>query len=179
MPNELDHLWKIDIKKASAVPPLIVRERLKAVIDKITGTSSRTYKQRGAIATDPRIIPVWNRKIVAEKICYEINREHPSIIQAFEKLECDQELDFELILKSIENSFPIDAIFSDVGSNPTGLKDSDMERGDMLAIAKISISIWRQQGIDEEIILANLKALDPIRNYWREIQSGIVELLKE
>ncbi len=35
MPNELDHLWKIDIKKASAVPPLIVRERLKAVIDKV------------------------------------------------------------------------------------------------------------------------------------------------
>ncbi len=33
LPNNLDNLWQIDVKKSTASPPLVIRHRLKKIID--------------------------------------------------------------------------------------------------------------------------------------------------
>ena len=45
IPNTLDADWKIDVRKASAQPPLAVRNRLKKIIEKIGEPSKRTYTE--------------------------------------------------------------------------------------------------------------------------------------
>ena len=47
IPNSLDHLWKIDIKKSDASPPDIIRNRLKQVIERIEYSGRKVYKQKG------------------------------------------------------------------------------------------------------------------------------------
>lgn len=177
MPNELDHLWKIDIKKASAVPPLIVRERLKTIIDRITGTSKKTYKQRGAQLTEPTIIPVWQKRVVNEKIYYELNRDYPSLLGLCESIDEGQKRDLELYLKTAESAFPIDALFADMGERPTDMSKSGLVKDDLIEIAKTSIEIWLTMGLSHEEIILNLRAMEPIRSSFSSIESEIYRIL--
>ena len=43
IPNSLDDLWTLDVKKSSAIPPEELRNNLGAAIDKIAETSKRTW----------------------------------------------------------------------------------------------------------------------------------------
>src|ERR1017187_3190157 len=47
IPNTLDSLWALDIKKSSASPPPEVRRRLAQIADRIVGPSRRVHKYRG------------------------------------------------------------------------------------------------------------------------------------
>ena len=46
IPNNLDHLWKIDVKKSNAMPPQFVRENLENN-SKIEIAGVRVYKHKG------------------------------------------------------------------------------------------------------------------------------------
>lgn len=61
IPNSLDHLWTLDIKKSVAVPPEVVRKNLAPIIEKLAGSSRRTWTYRGNKETDDSKIHVWNR----------------------------------------------------------------------------------------------------------------------
>lgn len=47
IPNTLDDLWTLDIKKSSAIPPAEVRENLRMIIAKMADRSQRTWTYRG------------------------------------------------------------------------------------------------------------------------------------
>ena len=47
IPNDLDDLWTLDIKKSHAIPPAEVRNSLQTVIDRIADKSKRTWTFRG------------------------------------------------------------------------------------------------------------------------------------
>ena len=61
MPNSLDAVWKIDVKKASAQLPAGVRERLRRIIEPLGATSKRVYTTRGRRLIEENRIPVWSR----------------------------------------------------------------------------------------------------------------------
>jgi len=122
MPNGLDHLWKIDVKKASAQPPLVVRERLKKIIDEITGASNRVYTSRGRRVTDPSVTALWTRRIDKNEVHYEINREHPNIASLANGLDAGRQAELFHVFQALERSFPVDALYSDVAGQPESLK---------------------------------------------------------
>jgi len=43
IPNTLDDLWTLDIKKSSALPPAEVRKNLEIIIDRIAERSNQQY----------------------------------------------------------------------------------------------------------------------------------------
>ena len=43
IPNTIDHLWKIDVKKSNAMPPQFVRDKLSNIISKIEVAGIRVY----------------------------------------------------------------------------------------------------------------------------------------
>ena len=53
IPNDLDDLWSLDIKKSSVAPPEVVKRALLRIIDRITDCSTRTYTSRGQRPTIP------------------------------------------------------------------------------------------------------------------------------
>ncbi|MGF1817104.1 ATP-binding protein, partial [Vibrio splendidus] len=47
IPNSLDHIWKIDVKKSNANPPESVRKGLKQIISEVEYSGRRVFKQKG------------------------------------------------------------------------------------------------------------------------------------
>ena len=174
MPVELDDLWKIDVKKASAAPPLVVRQRLKSVIDKIAGASNRVYTERGRRIVESNTTPFWARRVDKNQISYELNRQNPTIAGLFERLDEAQATEFEGVLKLIERSFPSDALFSDLAARPENIEfgpiDTDLLKGTL----KLTIGYLREAGLDDEQIVHQLRRSDPYSRNW-EVAEPIVQ----
>lgn len=78
IPNSLDDLWTLDIKKSTATPPEEVKRNLSVIIQKISEGSKRTWTYRGKKETNDNIVHVWNRLITRDgNVLYEVNPDHP------------------------------------------------------------------------------------------------------
>lgn len=117
LPNSLDHLWKIDVKKSHASPPAIIKNRLKKIIEKIAGASTRVYKSRGARLTRSDVA-FWERYSARGEIRYTINKSHPMIDTFVKDLSREKKHEFSEILDLIADFFPKDALYADLGNNP-------------------------------------------------------------
>ena len=47
IPNTLDHIWEIDVKKSTATLPDLIRRNLQTIVNKSLTTSEKVYKYRG------------------------------------------------------------------------------------------------------------------------------------
>ena len=168
MPNELDHLWKIDVKKSSAQPPLIVRERLKKIIDRICGASHRVYTQRGQKLVDPRVNAFWARRVDKGEISYEIDTEHPAIKGFYEVLDNDQVKKFNILLKVFGEYLPIDSLFGDIASHAENVVSGSCGKEDLKSLLEITCKLYKQQepNISYETIIANLRKTEPFKSNY-------------
>jgi len=114
LPNNLDNLWQIDVKKSTASPPLVIRHRLKKIIDKIAGSSTRVYKARG-YRNNSTTTAFWERFSARGEIKYSINNKHPLIQNFLSSLNSNQKKEFFELLKLIANFFPKEMLYSDFG----------------------------------------------------------------
>lgn len=117
IPNDLDDLWTLDIKKSTAIPPEIVRRNLKALIERMSEKSKRTWTFRGKKEVDDHIEHVWNRlKTNNGGYLYEINRNH-SIIEGFVNQYPDSKNYLYALLKQIEGTIPLNALYVDLSAD--------------------------------------------------------------
>ncbi|CAA6818327.1 MAG: FIG00715517: hypothetical protein [uncultured Sulfurovum sp.] len=170
LPNSLDDLWKIDVKKSKASPPLIIRQRLKKIIEKIIGSSTRVYKGRSRRASD-NSIAFWERTSARGEITYSINKEHPIIESFSKKLNKEEEYEFEKILKLISNFFPKDTLYADIGNNnPQSINKLDIPNIELEEMAKYKVLKEREFMTDNEFI-NYFKSTEPFsvyKNSWEE-----------
>ena len=164
MPPGLDHLWKIDVKKASAQPPFSVRQHLKRIIEQITGASGRVYTSRGRRLLDPEVNSLWVRRIDKNEITYEINREHPILEHFLSLLEEEQLCDFKAVLKVVEQCFPVDAFFSDTASNPETLGRTEIPEEILRQLLDVALELYKGQGMKLAEITSTLAKTEPYRS---------------
>lgn len=114
IPNTLDNLWTLDIKKSVAIPPESVRKNLSNIIERIANSSKRTWQFRGKKETDETCNKIWNRnKTRDEGIYYGINRDHPMLKKLITKNNNNRNF-IESLLLLIEREIPINQIFLDL-----------------------------------------------------------------
>lgn len=118
IPNTLDHLWTIDVRKSRAQPPEAVKKRLRAILDRIREGAKRPYAHRGSIATSPAGEPVWIRKYHNDHISYSPNKQHPLIEEFRADLPIAMRQKFEGLLSVIGASLPFGTLFNDMASRP-------------------------------------------------------------
>jgi hypothetical protein len=178
LPNSLDDLWKIDVKKSNASPPSIIRERLKKIIEKIAGTSTRVYRARGHKRSSSNSA-FWERYSARGEIKYSINKEHPFIKQFNEKLSNEQQNEFNNILQLVGSFFPKDTLYSDLGTNnpkeinKISIPDIELEE---MAINKIK---HEREFMTNKEFLKYFKSTEPFNIYsksWDEFIEKIGEL---
>lgn len=116
IPNSLDHLWTIDVRKSAAYPPQPVRDRLRTVVSRIAEGSRRVYTFRGRKANSDDVLHAWERNLTRMGVEYLVNREHP-LIKAVEAITDDhyQQL-VQRLLRTLETTFPFDAVYADMAS---------------------------------------------------------------
>ncbi len=117
IPNTLDNLWTLDIKKSSAIPPEEVKTNLLNVINNICEKSKLKYTKRGKIETNDNSIHIWNRMKARDGgFYYEINRDHP-IVQLIKEQLGTNNSSLDTLLLQIERSIPINQIYVDLNND--------------------------------------------------------------
>ena len=174
IPNTLDSLWTLDIKKSSAIPPEEVRENLAHVIDKIGEKSKVKFTRRGKIETDDSQIHLWNRMKARDGgFYYEINRNHP-IVDAIASELVDSKQLYSL-LTQIERSLPLNQLYIDLNNDEHVENDRTQEDAEI----EKAIKDMLPQGFskDEKVkFLEKLMDIPPYKDYGDVFDKVIKEI---
>jgi hypothetical protein len=117
-PNSLDESWTIDIKKSRARPPLLVRERMRQIIGRVTGASTTIHRGRGQKLFDEVTAPLWERYADQGRIRYTVNSGHPLMEQLRSRLGAEDARLFALIIDAVGAAVPVEMIYSDYSLTP-------------------------------------------------------------
>lgn len=108
VPNSLDHLWVLDIKKSSASPPRELREALKNLAGQFIKPSTRVQQFRGRRSKDADgLTRMWDVIVDRNSFRYEVNREHPVIKSFADSLEPTRLERLEGLIEALEQTFPV------------------------------------------------------------------------
>lgn len=125
IPNSLDHLWTIDVKKSVAVPPEAVRVNLRRTIDRIRQASGRTLVYRGRQADTGMVTPGWKEISDRSGVRFEINRDHPAVAALRSVLEPGRQALLESLLRVMEQAFPMEALYARLAEDKRPHRVSD------------------------------------------------------
>ena len=160
IPNSLDHLWVLDIRKSIAHPPEAVRLQLKRTIDRIREQSRLTHISRGHKETQKGIEHGWVRVFADGKVRYEINREHTAIKALMEGLDASIARRIDAALRVIESSFPVESMYVDVASDQRISKSEDQKNW-LLGIAKALLEGISKDSVLRKGLIQNLHLIEP------------------
>jgi hypothetical protein len=176
IPNALDHLWTLDIKKSSAHPPEVVRRNLGRTVDRIAERSRQTYKFRGRRTQRDGIIHTWNRIQGRSGISYGINREHPVVMALFESLDDDQRQLFRSVLDTIESTYPADSLYADMASDrPRAIEEQDLNALRELALQVLDAAKNLRA---RSTLLGILHTIEPFSSY-PDLTTAIVKEIED
>jgi hypothetical protein len=170
IPNTLDDLWTLDIKKSSALPPAEVRKNLELIIEKIAEKSKRTWVFRGKKETDDSIAHVWNRMKAAKGgFYYEINRDHPVVEQIRSNPESAQKL-LESLLHLIESSLPLNQLYIDLNNDEQIKNDQILTEKEIIQMIREVLAI--QSSLEaQKRMLEMLETIEPYINYPNAVKT--------
>ena len=115
IPNTLDDIWSIDIKKQNAVIPKSILNSLTKAVTETMEFSVKIQNHRGRIAKiNDDLDYIWNREKCRDKYSYSINR-NSRIFELLKTNVDDEAMSyFEMVLEEIERSVPYQQIYIDI-----------------------------------------------------------------
>lgn len=119
IPNTLDDIWSIDIKKQNAVIPKSIKNYLAKAVETAMELATKVQVHRGRVAKiNDDIDYIWNRvEGRGKKYFYNINRES-RMFQLLKNHVDDEAMSrFEMVLEEIERSIPYQQIYIDISQN--------------------------------------------------------------
>lgn len=164
IPNDMDDLWTLDIKKSYALPPAAVRKNLEIIIEQIAERSKRTWTFRGKREVSDNTVHVWNRmKNPRGGYYYEINREHPLVQKILEK---DDALSAPLdaLLKQIELGLPLNQLYVDLNNDEQLGNDSEQDAKEVAEAINSTLSMFETK-FEKEQMLDSLSSIEPFSAY--------------
>jgi len=176
MPNGLDAEWKIDVKKASAQPPFLVRNRLRRIIETIGATSKRVYTARGRRRTTDSRLPMWIRVQDKNQISYQINREHPVVATYLSRLDNGLLSEFVRLLELSESTLPMDMFFADMGSAPDLIADITTSDETLRHAVYTTAMRLREAGVKPGELIDMMQCAEPFKSNWERTRVLLADL---
>lgn len=179
IPNTMDAEWKIDVKKASAQLPPVVRERLKKVVDRFVGTSKRTYRSRGRKLVDETRFPIWIRVQKDGQIVFRPNLEHPVFQTYSDQLPGDLQEGFERCLRIVGAGLPVETLHAELVGNAESVvadetSDSDLEE----LVHSLAVNLL-ETGISTDALENNMRNYPYLRAKWDTVEPILKKFLIE
>ena len=166
MPNSLDAVWKIDVRKASAQLPPTVRRRLQSIIEPLGAASKRVYTTRGRTLTENNRIPVWSRVQNKNEIVYRINDDHPMVLALLSKLPSEVRGDLLRVVEVVGTALPIDALLADLGGGMDSVVSSSMSEEALCYAAFTTFTHLIEAGRSRDDALTIMHVAEPFRSNW-------------
>lgn len=112
MPNCLDELWTIDVKKSMAIPPEVVLKNLRRIVSPIIKAGKRKYRFRAVNETKKDGgIQLWMPQETRNGIIYCINPEYPILQELMSEIHSRNKMN--TFLRLLEQNIPVNAIHTD------------------------------------------------------------------
>ncbi|GAB2605029.1 ATP-binding protein [Ramlibacter solisilvae] len=159
--NSLDHLWTVDIKKSTAVPPEAVRRNLRRTIERIRGASGRTLTFRGRQANLELITPGWTEMVDRDGVRFDINREHPAIRSLRAHLESTEERLLDNLLRILESSFPVQVLYSRLAGDSRHHDATHLGEAAFREMVETVLDGWAPGDPARLAFLTNLHLIEP------------------
>lgn len=155
IPNSLDHIWDIDIKKSTASLPNSIKQNLKFIVKRTIGSSERVYTHQGNKLINDEHDHVWELRKTREATFFEINKELLIYKTFLESLSTEQAKHFKAFIKLMEATVPFKAAYTLLAKNEeTFDKDySDEAKSIIEELSKIG-------NVDVNILYKELKNID-------------------
>jgi hypothetical protein len=111
IPNTVDDLWQLDIKKSRAEPPQAVRSHFRRVIERVVGTSKRVHSFRGRREADADVVRLWDKIRDRAGVRYEINADHPAIVALLPRDDAPRRRQLLSVLDDLSSHFPLSDLY--------------------------------------------------------------------
>jgi hypothetical protein len=175
IPNSLDYMWGIDIKKSTANLPDIIKKNLyNCVYESILGSESvHSYRGRNT-NTNKNINYIWERIATREGYQYKINTDIPQIQVLVESLNAQQRQLFNILLRDIEKTFPSSTLYLDVSKGHLAEESINVDTQDNYEMIMQQIDAAKKMGMDLSVIINPFLKLEPYC-----LDKELVKLLNE
>lgn len=115
IPNSLDYMWSIDIKKSSANLPDIIKKNLYNCVYESISNSERVHNYRGRKTKENQEFDcVWEKISIRNSFHYQINRNIPVMKILKESLPENHLKLVDEMLQMLEKTFPSESLYLNV-----------------------------------------------------------------
>lgn len=163
IPNNLDALWDIDIKKSTASLPEDIKEQLKTIVLNATGRSEKVYRYRGRKATNDNLEHVWDVIVDRDSTIYKINRENDVYKRIIDSLSDENRGYMEMLTKMIETSFPFRDVYwrlAKSGMNDKSPVDREIDIEETIKMGENYLNLLMSNGMNLEEAFERIKKVD-------------------
>lgn len=181
IPNTLDDIWGIDIKKQNAsIPKRILNQLRKMVLDALEASvNQQTYRGRTAKINDETDY-IWDRKEGRNQMFYyQINRES-KLFQFIKEKMSEEDFNYlEMLVTEIENNIPTQQMYIDKSNEAITVEETDSRFDDVFQIAVTMVSTLRSAtNSTMESIINDLMKSEPFCKY-QKLQDKLIDNFKE
>jgi hypothetical protein len=173
VPVDLDHLWKVDIRKTMAEPPAALRPELKRIVGAVTVRSRRVYTYKGTKQQSEERIPLWMRQDGRDgAAAWKVNRNHPSVAAML----TSGQPDLDRLLRFLEDLLPVHEIHLHIANDLPVVENPGFDNEDLQALARRMVDAFRDQPDLVRQLLDRLPLTDPFNRdpeYARQIAEAL------
>ncbi|WP_261836693.1 ATP-binding protein [Vibrio ishigakensis] len=160
--NELDSIWKIDVKKANAAPPISVRNELRNIISNIEYSGRKVIKQKGYKQVRNVTYPIWERIQKSNSYEYLINKEHPLIQDISDSLDSETQRKLYNLIDSISTGFPAEHFYSEYASKTEKFDKQELDDKQVYESIGYLRNIYAQ--LDHDSFRAMIIGMEPFHS---------------
>lgn len=135
IPNSLDSIWEIDIKKSKASLPSFIKKNLADIVRSAVGRSERIYKYRGRNIQADDLIHIWNPMDERGVFQYKVNQEFPIFAMLKDHLDETGLSLLDSFIKLLENSFPYADMYYRMAKDESGMSEQILDFDSVYEIA--------------------------------------------
>lgn len=169
IPNSMDSLWEIDVKKSRARPPSLLRGDFKRIARVTRERACAIYRHRGKVITRENAasyIFVWDKRVLHGNTFYTINRNHP-LIQELIKATKEQSTKVRALLGLLEKTVPVPLIVLNNAENPDA-QGNPFEGSPSRELVELMTQLYRSlidSGFTQEDAHKRLSIIEPFDRY--------------
>ena len=160
IPNSLDHIWEIDIKKSRASLPHFIKKNLVDIVENTVGRSERVYKYRGRNVQTDNLVHVWNPIDDRGRFQYQINRQLPVIQMLEANLSEGGGAILEAFIKMLEDAFPYSDVYYRMAKNEANVTEGALETNEVYGMAEQMVHQIENMGGDVAAFLKTIDKMD-------------------
>lgn len=160
IPNSLDSIWEIDIKKSRASLPHFIKKNLVDIVENTVGRSERVYKYRGRNVQTDNLIHVWNPIDDRGRFQYQINRELPVLKMLESNLTENGVAVLDAFIKMLEDAFPYSDVYYRMAKSEANVTEGALETNEVYQMADQMVHQIETMGGDVSAFLKTMDKMD-------------------